>query len=415
MTSVLVADSKYQFVPPHEGKLWPRLLGRLMPHFLRRKHGITEIEVRGDDAIGKLLASGHGILLAPNHCRMSDAIVLQSLSRKLRQPFFVMASSHLFRGSRLLAWLLRRLGAFSVYREGIDRQAVQKGIDILVEGRRPLVLFPEGALSQANDHLNELQEGVSFIARSAAAKLEKTTVESTSSPRKVYTVPVAIRYVYEGDIEATAGAMLSSIEKRLSWKTQEGQCLVERIYRVGNALLSLKELEYLGQSHTGELDERLTRLIDHLLTPLEIEWLGGAKEGAVILRVKELRRAILPAMIDGNLAPAELDRRWKHLETAGFAQSLSLYPARYVASKPTAERILETVERFNEHLNGDETVHGPMKAIIQVGEPIEVSPKRDRSAKVDALMQSVEQQLKQLLDVTAADCSMYTRRTLSSL
>ena len=412
MTSVLVADSKYQFVPPHEGKLWPRLLGRLMPHFLRRKHGITEIEVRGDDAIGKLLASGHGILLAPNHCRMSDAIVLQSLSRKLRQPFFVMASSHLFRGSRLLAWLLRRLGAFSVYREGIDRQAVQKGIDILVEGRRPLVLFPEGALSQANDHLNELQEGVSFIARSAAAKLEKTTVESSSSPRKVYTVPVAIRYVYEGDIEATAGAMLSSIEKRLSWKTQEGQCLVERIYRVGNALLSLKELEYLGQSHTGELDERLTRLIDHLLTPLETEWLGGAKEGAVILRVKELRRAILPAMIDGSLTQAELDRRWKHLETAGYAQSLSLYPARYVASKPTAERILETVERFNEHLNGDETVHGPMKAIIQVGEPIEVSPKRDRSAKVDALMQSVEQQLKQLLDVTAADCSMYSKRTL---
>jgi 1-acyl-sn-glycerol-3-phosphate acyltransferase len=412
MTSVLVADSKYQFVPPHEGKLWPRLLGRLMPHFLRRKHGITEIEVRGDDAIGKLLASGHGILLAPNHCRMSDAIVLQSLSRKLKQPFFVMASSHLFRGSRLLAWLLRRLGAFSVYREGIDRQAVQKGIDILVDGRRPLVLFPEGALSQANDHLNELQEGVSFIARSAAAKLEKTTVESSSSPRKVYTVPVAIRYVYEGDIEATAGAMLSSIEKRLSWKTQEGQCLVERIYRVGNALLSLKELEYLGQSHTGELDERLTRLIDHLLTPLETEWLGGAKEGAVILRVKELRRAILPAMIDGSLAQAELDRRWKHLETAGFAQSLSLYPARYVASKPTAERILETVERFNEHLNGDETVHGPMKAIIQVGEPIEVSPKRDRSAKVDALMLSVEQQLKQLLDVTAADCSMYSKRTL---
>ena len=412
MTSVLVADSKYQFVPPHEGKLWPRLLGRLMPHFLRRKHGITEIEVRGDDAIGTLLASGHGILLAPNHCRMSDAIVLQSLSRKLKQPFFVMASSHLFRGSRLLAWLLRRLGAFSVYREGIDRQAVQKGIDILVEGRRPLVLFPEGALSQANDHLNELQEGVSFIARSAAAKLEKTTVESSSSPRKVYTVPVAIRYVYEGDIEATAGAMLSSIEKRLSWKTQEGQCLVERIYRVGNALLSLKELEYLGQSHTGELDERLTRLIDHLLTPLETEWLGGAKEGAVILRVKELRRAILPAMIDGSLTQLELDRRWKHLETAGFAQSLSLYPARYVASKPTAERILETVERFNEHLNGDETVHGPMKAIIQVGEPIEVSPKRDRSAKVDALMQSVEQQLKQLLDVTAADCSMYSKRTL---
>lgn len=134
----------------------------------------------------------------------------------------------------------------------------------------------------------------------------------------------------------------------------------------------------------------------------------------MILRLKELRRAILPAMIDGNLAQAELNRRWKHLEAAGFAQSLSLYPARYVASKPTAERILETVQRFNEHLNGDETSHGPMKAIIQVGEPIEMSPKRDRSSKADTLLQSVEQQLKGLLDVTAADCSMYARRTLAS-
>ena len=34
MTSVLVADSKYQFVPPHEGELWPRLLARLTPHNL---------------------------------------------------------------------------------------------------------------------------------------------------------------------------------------------------------------------------------------------------------------------------------------------------------------------------------------------------------------------------------------------
>jgi 1-acyl-sn-glycerol-3-phosphate acyltransferase len=74
---------------------------------------------------------------------MSDAIVLQQLARQIRTPVFVMASAHLFRGRRSMSWLLRRLGAFSVYREGIDRQAVQKGIDILTEGRRPLVLFPK--------------------------------------------------------------------------------------------------------------------------------------------------------------------------------------------------------------------------------------------------------------------------------
>ena len=114
---------------------------------------------------------------------MSDPLVLQALSHRLRQPFFVMASSHLFRGSRLLAFILRRLGAFSVYREGIDRQAVQKAIDILVDAKRPLVIFPEGALSQANERLNALMDGVSFIARTAAKKLERQTGDNREKRR----------------------------------------------------------------------------------------------------------------------------------------------------------------------------------------------------------------------------------------
>ncbi|RLS42746.1 MAG: 1-acyl-sn-glycerol-3-phosphate acyltransferase [Planctomycetota bacterium] len=408
MTSLLVADSKYQFIPPHEGRFWPRLLGRLTPRYLKRKHGITHIEVRGGEIVKELQKSGHRVLLAPNHCRMSDAVVLQSLASSLQQPFYVMASAHLFRGNRLLAWVLRRLGAFSVYREGVDRVAIQKGIDILVQGDRPLVLFPEGALSHANDHLNVLQEGVSFIARSAAAKLEKSAdAANRPTAEKVYTVPVAIRYVYAGDIEATAGAMLDNIERRLSWQPQKGQCLVQRIYRVGNALLSLKEQEYLGQSQTGTLDERLDRLINHILVPLESEWCGGPKAGTAILRVKEIRRAILPAMIDGQLKSDEMERRWRQLTAAGFAQSLSLYPSRYVITHPTVDRILETVERFNEHLNGDETPHGPMKAIIQVGDPIEVCPKRDRSAKSDPLMAAIECALKSLLEKNRSECVMY--------
>ena len=91
---------------------------------LRRRYGISEIEIREQATLAELLRQGHGILLAPNHCRMSDPMALQSLSRALRQPFFIMASSHLFRGSRLTRFILRRIGAFSVYHEGVDRQAV---------------------------------------------------------------------------------------------------------------------------------------------------------------------------------------------------------------------------------------------------------------------------------------------------
>jgi len=404
--ALLNTESKYRFIPPHEGQLWPRLLGYVTPHYLRRRHGITAIEVRGQQTLAELQRGGHGIVLAPNHCRMSDAILLQSLSNSVRQPFFIMASAHLFRGSRLLAWTIRRLGAFSVYREGIDRQAIQKATDILVSGARPLVLFPEGALSHCNEHLNPLQEGVSFIARTAAGKLENG---SQASGRRIYTVPVAIRYVYQGDIEATAGGILTSIERRLSWRPLSGQCLVQRIYRVGQALLALKEQEFLGHTQTGTIDERLAGLINHILAPLEVEWLKGAKEGSTIGRVRDLRRAILPAMIDGELPAEEVERRWRQLNDASFAQSVSLYPPRYVATRPTADRVLETVERFNEHLMGDETAHGPVKAIIEVGEPIEVSSKRDRTAKVDPLLQSIEQSLNGLLGRTAGEARMYKR------
>ena len=59
-------------------------------------------------------------------------------------PVHVMASWHLFMQSRVQRWVLQHAGVFSVYREGMDRDALKCAIQILVDGRRPLVLFPEG-------------------------------------------------------------------------------------------------------------------------------------------------------------------------------------------------------------------------------------------------------------------------------
>jgi 1-acyl-sn-glycerol-3-phosphate acyltransferase len=408
MPPTLVTESSYQFIPPHEGRLWPSLLAAGMPWFLRRRCGITSVEVRGTKELKSLIDAGHGLLLAPNHCRMSDALVLQRLGHKLRQPMFVMASSHLFRGNRLLAFVLRRLGAFSVYREGIDRKAVQQAIDILVDAKRPLVVFPEGALSQANDRLGAIMEGVSFIARAAAKKLERQASEGNRSQgKKVYVVPVAIRYLYKGDLEQTVAPMLADIESRLSWQVRNDLPVIERIYRVGPALLTLKELEYLGQPQSGTLDERLQFLINHLLVPLEEEWLDEAKSGAVVGRVKELRKAVLPNMIESDLDDRELDRRWQQLKEMALAQQLSLYPPKYVADNPSVDRILETVDRFTEHLSGDEVIHSPMSAIIDVGRAIEVRGKRERGAPSDPVLTALEESLSSMLETMSTECTMY--------
>ena len=408
MSPTLVTESNYRFIPPHEGTVWPKLLNMVIPTVLRHKYGVTETEYRDVEKLRGLIDEGHGLLLAPNHCRMADALILQQLAGESRQPFYTMASSHLFRGSRALSFLLRRLGAFSIYREGVDRKAVQTAIEILVDAKRPLVIFAEGTVSQANERMKALMDGVSFIARSAAKKQERRAGADNSRPeRKVYIVPIAIRYLFKGDIEQTVGPMLTDIEKRLSWRPLDELTLVERIHKVGLALLSLKEMEYLGRPQNGDYPERLQRLIDHLLNPLEEQWLGKSRDDAMIERVKELRKAILPEMIGHSLDPDEMNRRWRQLKDIDLAQQLSLYPARYVSSNPTADRILETVERFVEHLSGDESPHPPMKAVVQVGDPIEVTSKRDRTAPEDPVLKQITQSLTEMIEVLSEECIPY--------
>ena len=401
MPQPLVTDESYRFVPPHESRVWHWLLKFLAPTLLRRRHGVTRVEIRDSDKLRELIRAGHGILLTPNHCRMADALVMQTLSRKLGQPFFVMASSHLFQGSRILAWAMRKMGAFSVYREGVDREAVSAAVDILTRAARPLVIFPEGALSQANDRLNALMEGVSFIASAAARKLNK----QQPSRGKVMAVPVAIRYLFTGDFRRTIEPTLADIERRLSWRPQSNLPLIERIHKLGHCLLTLKELEHFGAPQAGELDERLKRLIDHLLCPLEKEWLDGERQTSVISRVKGLRKVMLPEMIEADLGDDERDRRWRQFEDMDLAQQLSLYPRRYIASNPTVERMLETVERFAENLSGDETPHPPITAIVQVGNAIEVSPvrRRDSNAGGSDLLAEIETQLTSMLEALSTE------------
>ena len=75
---------------------------------------------------------------------------------------------------------------------------------------------------------------------------------------------------------------------------------------------------------------------------------GLSTKKATKERVKKLRQAIVPALIPGDLSPAETARRWRHLADCYFAQQLACYPIDYLAEKATVERILETVERYEE-------------------------------------------------------------------
>ncbi|MGE3776993.1 MAG: 1-acyl-sn-glycerol-3-phosphate acyltransferase, partial [Pirellulaceae bacterium] len=245
----IIIEKPYRFIPPHQGNWWPtiiQLLRLYLPH-LRRKEGVEAYEVRHAERLRQSLDAGHGILLTPNHCRTADPLVMGFLARDVGTHVFAMASWHLFNQDRFTAWAIRKMGAFSVNREGVDRAAIDTAVSILEEAKRPLILFPEGATSRTNDRLQALLDGVAFIARTAAKKRAKR------DGGQVVIHPIAIKYFFQGDLEAAVTPVLADMEQRFSWLPQSDLPIVARIAKVGRALLCLKEIEYFGQEQAGSL------------------------------------------------------------------------------------------------------------------------------------------------------------------
>jgi 1-acyl-sn-glycerol-3-phosphate acyltransferase len=398
MQSIIV-EKPYQFIPPYRGTFWAWFFRgiRLHDYYLRKSEGVTRSEVRHIERLRASLAAGHAILITPNHPRTADPLAMGWLGALAPCHFHVMASWHLFQGGRLHNWAIRALGAFSVNREGIDRQAINTAIELLAEAKRPLVIFPEGATSRTADHLQALLDGVAFIARAAAKKRSKQ-----SPPGHVVVHPVAVKYLFGGDIHRVADDVLTKIEHRLTWQPQRSLPLAERIIKVGSALLSLKEIEYFGQPQTGTISERLNRLIDRLLGPLEAEWFGKAQTGPAVPRVRNLRAKLLPEMVAGSISREERAHRWQQLGDIYLAQQLATYPPGYLV-RPTVDRVLEIVEKFEEDITDKARLHGQLKVVLDVGEPIAVSPQRDRQASVDPLMVQIQQSLQAMIDRLARE------------
>jgi 1-acyl-sn-glycerol-3-phosphate acyltransferase len=390
----IVIEKPYAFIPPYHSRFMAMFLQTLIRRRLRRVYGIVEVESHGLERLRASLDAGHGIMLTPNHPRYSDPFVVGELARQVGTPLYTVASWHLFMQGRLQAWLLRQGGVFSIYREGMDRASISTAIDVLESAKRPLLLFPEGVMTRTNDRLSPLLEGTAFIARAAAKKRASATPAG-----QVVIHPVALRYTFHGDIAQAVGPTLDELERRLSWLPQHQSSLLRRIAKLAEALVTLKEIEYLDKPETGNIYERLQRLIDHLLRPIEQEWVKGKSEGSVVVRVKKLRAAMLPEMIQGDITEEERQRRWRQLAAMYLAQQLWYYPPDYLTSATQTDRLLETVERFEEDLTDKCRTYRPMKVTATIGEAIPVSTARDRGAAEDPLMAAVEASIKQMLGI----------------
>src|SRR5918994_2032056 len=289
----VVIEQPYEFVPPVYSRIWPALLRLYIPHWIKKTYGVHSVETRNAERLRATIDAGHSVILAPNHSRMSDPLTFVELSRRVYRDFPAMASWHLFKQTGLERFMLRRVGAFSVYREGVDRAAINTAVDILVDGKRPLIIFGEGAVSRHNDELMPMMDGLAFIARTAAKRRGKIP-----GAGGVVIHPVAIRYFFRGNLEAAVTPVLEEIESHFSWYTQKDKPLIQRLRQIGQALLSLKEIEYFGWARTGDFYEGVDNLIENLLTKLEKRWNFPDPAEGLVSRVKNLPSPVLTALAD---------------------------------------------------------------------------------------------------------------------
>lgn len=383
-------EAGYRFRPPRPGRVWQWLLTPVRRYLVRGMYGVREIEIRGAQHVRAARDAGVSVMFAVNHAAHGDPFVIFEVMHRLHVSCCYLAAWQVFTGwLGVKGFAFQRLGAFSVDREGTDLRSFRTAVDVLAEGRHSLVIFPEGEVYHLNDRVTPLREGAAMIAVTADRRRRK----SGAGPLRI--VPCAVKYFYLQDPTPLLGPIITRIEQRLYWRPRPEAPLPDRVYRVAEGLLALKEIEYTQQLGRGPLAERLSALTEHILTGLEQRRLGKTGRGTVPERVKMLRQDILKSSPDEMpIAEDHEDLDALHLVTQLFS-----YPGDYLTQEPSIERVTETIDKLEEDALGavDAGARLPRRAIVSFGPPLELDDAGGRAA-AGAITTRLEQALQTQLD-----------------
>jgi hypothetical protein len=250
----------------------------------------------------------------------------------------------------------------------------------------PLVIFPEGDIFHTTDYVTSFREGAAAIAIAAARR----------SPRPIVVVPCGIKFWYLDDPTAELQRALQRVEARLYLRSFDDSPLPERIHRLAEAALALKELDYLGHTRSGLLRQRVTYLLQAVLQQLENRHQLAGSDATPPERVKALRQCVIRKLEDQpghGESNGRVNSLRSDMEDLFLAMQLYSYRGDYLVGQPSVERLAETVDKFEEDILGLDypTVRGRRRATVCFGPPLEIDAaltKRGGTAELTRLMEA---------------------------
>lgn len=359
----------------------------LLPLALRHHTKIERIEIE-EEGLSRLRAlKGERVMLLPNHSEENEPYILFHLSKVLGDQFNYLTARELFEKSRIRGWFLQQAGAYSIVRGTADRASFRMTRQLLVDGKRWLVAFPEGVAVGLGDFVMPFQAGVAQLAFWACEDMTKD-----GEPRPIYLVPVAIKYLYQSDMREEIVASLGRIEEKLlPTDMPQVEELYERLARVGEALLAANEkARGVRPKAGGTLNERIHHLRELLLSGVASALgISFRPDQTIMERIRILQNGvdqILYAEATGSEYEKELLMRRQGearelSETVLQVRNFVAFDTSYVEEGLTTERFLDVLRLLELEVFGSSRFRGPRKVKVSIGEPVDVREYMPRYAE----------------------------------
>lgn len=358
----------YQFITPEESTWALDLIRHITPLYFPMVLNIKGWRFPGLEHLKESYEKDAGILLSSNHQSGQDPFVLGKLAEASGRWFHFLASHHLFKQSELMGELLRRMGGYSIFRDGPDLVSVKKTVGLLREGRRAVLVFPEGTYFKQNDRVAPIQDGVSLMLRQAMR----------GSPRPIRLHAVAIKYWFLEDPMPELRQKWSRMQREWKIEQDSGEddlARLEGILRQGVIRLlgpAAKDLNHPDFPNRENFDTTLRKIMArefgvNVTTPectMAAIWQVIRKRRQDLIRELHQTQGDFEAeeMVQSNLLSL---LHWEN------ALSLSMD---YVREKPTVERVWETFARLEESLTDRESPFPkPVESVVCVGEGVDMA------------------------------------------